>query len=117
MELIVIDVWEFMRSDFYLQVQQGKKLVIIGYDGSNLIDQEIKEAEPYKKFKPLLSVPMSMKSDVLKAFGLFINKEKIEILDESELKGRLNSAEKHLEDVSSTMHQLLDFVTNKKVKR
>ncbi len=115
MELLIYDDFDKMTSKLYLRVQQGNNIAMIGYDGKTMIEEQLPEdPATVKKFQPLLEVPLHMKGELLQAFVDFGKKINLPSPKKDFLEGKLESTEKHLDEMSVITHKLLNFFTIKK---
>ena len=81
-------------------------------EGGNLIKETQVEGED--SAKPLFIIPTNMVNEFMLAFVDALNKQGIKPEEDSVIKGKLIATEKHLGDMQSISHQLIDFITNKK---
>ena len=109
MELIFNDDYRRRQCEIYLREQQGSRIVMIGYDGEHLVQQTLSESEiPEFEIKPLLVIPLSMKSALIKAFTEQGAEMNIKTENENLLKGKLEATEIHLSDMREFAKKLLD---------
>lgn len=108
-KLHIYDDYNRMRTNFYLVTIRGMSEYIVGFDGENLVEQPIKEAERIsEKYKPLISVPYTMRNLILKLFTDAANNVDIKTKDDSVTEGKLIATEKHLQDMRKIISKTLE---------
>lgn len=114
MELILQESYEQMQCRIYLKEDRGAQTVIIGYDGERLIEQTLPNTGESVDFKPLLTIPLSMKDALIKAFISEGAKTHLRTENENLLKEKLEAVELHLNDMRVFSLKLLDSVITRK---
>ncbi len=113
MELIFEDRYERMQCCIYIKEERGIQTVIIGYDGEKLIEQTLTNTGENIDFKPLLTIPIFMKDELIKAFISEGAKSHLKTENESLMKGKLEAVELHLNDMREFSKKLLDNLISK----
>jgi hypothetical protein len=108
MELIFQDCYERMQCLIYIKEQRGSQIVIIGYDGKNLIEQTLPDFPAVSDIKPLLIIPIFMKDALVKAFINEGAQSNLRTENENMIKGKLEAVELHLRDMRDIAQKLLD---------
>jgi hypothetical protein len=111
MQLIINENFSHMSIEIYGRVIMGNRLLIIGFDGERLIEQEVtreNELMPLKEFKPLLIVGRFMFESLLKAFVEYANNKGMKTENENLLQGKLNATETHLTDMRELSKKLVE---------
>lgn len=111
MELEIEENYETRRTNFYLRVNQGRNVCLIGFDGENLVEQILPPyPEPITfKIKPLFSIPIHsrLKDEIMNAFISAASKMNLQTENEHSLKGKLEAKESHLNDLREISFKLL----------
>ncbi|MCK9281347.1 MAG: hypothetical protein M0P71_12050 [Melioribacteraceae bacterium] len=116
MELIFQDYYERMQCRIYAREQSGSKIIMIGYDGENLIEQTLPDTPEIIDIKPLLIIPIFMKDALIKAFISEGAKSNLRTENENLLKGKLEATELHLKDMREFSQKLLNNKLLVKIK-
>lgn len=107
MELIIEEDYRKLECRIYAREQRGSQVVIIGYDGESLVEYTL-GPELIPDIKPLLTIPIMMKENLLKAFTQEASKINLNTENENLLRGKLEATELHLKDMRDFSQKLLD---------
>lgn len=109
-ELIVHEDWSGMFVSFYLKKYEGSTRVIIGQKDGELIEQRTKDVVAPSPLIPLLKMPTDLANIFLKSVGDYNSGKGNITVNENLLKGKLESTEKHLEDMRTMSKLMLDRI-------
>lgn len=107
MVLIIEEDYRKLECRIYAREQRGSQVVIIGYDGESLVEYTL-GPELIPDIKPLLTIPIMMKENLLKAFTQEASKINLNTENENLLRGKLEATELHLKDMRDFSQKLLD---------
>lgn len=108
MELIFEDSYKEMVCNIYIKEKRGNQIVIIGYDGKLLIEQVLPYTPEKVDVKPLLSIPLFMKDELIRSFVNEGAKNNLRTENENLLKGKLEATEFHLKDMREIALKLIN---------
>jgi hypothetical protein len=82
--------------------------IFFGYDNGDLVEYQVgKNEKPSQKMKPFLSLPAHFATDFIRAMATEANRAGVNTENESQLKGRLEATEMHLQDLQKITKKLL----------
>lgn len=106
--LYLVDDYNKMQCKIYFIEIRGLQQYLIGYDGEHLLYQQLDELSPIvKDYKPLITIPLSMKDTLLYLFANAAKDNNIRRKDDSIIEGKLIATERHLEDMRDITKKLL----------
>jgi len=106
MKLVIQRDLRSNTAEIYFIEDDGHRRYCIGYNGENLVSQQIDDAK-IKEYIPLLKIPYHMLDVMMQQFSDELSKTGYKTENENLIAGKLIATEKHLEDMREISKQMI----------